>query len=282
MSNPILLFNNYLDDTVVTAPGSSPWGGAAWGGSPWGGDDLADNVLDFREYVQWEGLDTKEQSLVFDCGRAVFVNAVGIAGHNLKTAGCKIAWEASADKFLTSPVSIVAEMQPYSDKPLLLTHAAACYRYWRLRMTAGSAIPRIGVCIPGIGITLPMPPEPPYAPTVEEIESDIPRGRTGYFQGGIVKYIGNKTMVRLTVLERAWALEGYGEGTWGGAAWGGNGDIKALWAHARQALPFFYAWDLGTYPDATIYGLWKGAYQTPLSILAYIDSFEFEIESTMN
>jgi hypothetical protein len=283
MGNPIILYRNLLTEAALVTTDMAPWGKCDFGASLWGGRDISDYLRDFREHAFWEGLDAGEQTIGVDCGRIVEASALGLAGHNLKTAGALISLERSTDNFLSDATTVISPFMPYFDAPLLKTFALASSRWWRLKLSAGGQIPKLAVLALGLALEFPMPPEAPYAPTDEQIQADVARNAAGNLLGALVHSRAAETKVTLAVIDRDWALQGYGEAAWGAVSWGENGNLAALWQHARKLLPFFYAWDPIAYPAHVLFGRWKKeqVFRTPLSILAYIDAFEMTVESTL-
>ena len=113
MANPLFLFDNRFRDGVITTPDMQPWGGFPWGYYPYGGLQQADYLADYRDFLPWEAQDTGAQNISVRCGTPKPASAIGISGHNLKTAGVLISVEGSNDNFLSDVHTILAASTPF-------------------------------------------------------------------------------------------------------------------------------------------------------------------------
>jgi len=262
-------------------PDMQPWGGFPWGYYPWGGLQQADYLADYRDFLPWEAQDTGEQNISVRCGTPKPASAIGISGHNLKTAGVLISVEGSNDNFLSDVHTILAASTPFSNRPLLLTFTQTQYPDLRLHLTAGGVPAKIGEICLGIPIVMPAPPDTPFIPGEEGIAVDVNESQIGQLLGAIIRFYPVSTDIVFTVLERSWALSGWGQFTWGEKAWGDGASVRAIWEYLKTLRPLFFAWDLDTYPADALYAhadpsmTWK----TPFTTLPYLDSVEVKLQS---
>jgi hypothetical protein len=282
MGSPIFLFDNRFADGDIMTPEAMPWGGHRWASYPWGGGlPHADYLTDNRSSIAWESQDTGAQTIVVRCGTPKPASCLGVAGHNLKSAGCRIAVEGSSDNFKSVITSVLPEFTPYSDQDLMIPFSRAQHCDWRLRLTPGGTAARIGEICLGVPVVMPVAPDTPFTPRETGIQAETNESRQGQFLGAIIHFYPVSLSMRFSILDRSWAFGGWGEFSWGGKAWGDGALLPALWNHLKTLRPLFFAWDLDNYPADVLYARAKPGmiYKTPLSVLQYLDSFEVQLES---
>ncbi len=135
MANPLLHFENILDDVTPTAT-------SAAAGFP------ITNINDWRvgTAYRWKATGTGDQHIDIDLGGATAdADTLAIGGHNLGTVGARV--RVKADTFTPPTTDRLAGFDPSDDLPLLKTFTApGVLRYWRVSVyNTPSAAAQIGV-----------------------------------------------------------------------------------------------------------------------------------------
>jgi hypothetical protein len=161
----------------------------------------------------------------------------------------------------------LAAFTPATDNSILKTFTSASARHWRVKIVTAAVAAQIAVCMVGVRMTFPYPPDGPYVPADEGIEADVTDSKTGQFLGAtfrfspyVIKPVWSNDAILRTFLDAT---------------------IAPWWAlYARYLLPFFWAWDLTTYTaDVRYVRLTLGyRYKPSFRVLATVDSFELEME----
>lgn len=249
--NPIILYKNILNSTIPpTATDTAD------------GYDIL-NVADNRAYTFWMAASAGTKYITIDCSDQSGADCLGIAGHNLYTAQATVSVESSANA--VDWTERLAGFIPVSNMAFLKVFDFSSARYWRLKIITETIAPTIAVCELGPRLEMPCPPETPYIPYKEMIEADTAKSKIGHLLGAVIRHKPIEILASFTVLNRNWVF----------------GDFKAFWdSHGSNLLPFFYAWDLTAYPEHVYYVALKEnyAYQTPLSVGAFVDKIDIEME----
>jgi len=248
---PIILYNNIFSNVLpLTATDTTD------------GYDVL-NVIDYKTYTYWQADSAGTKYISIDCSGDVMANCVGIAGHNLKTANATVSMESSADN--SNWTTRVSDFIPDTDKAFTKLFDSATARYWRLKIVTATIAAQIAVLMAGERLTFPCPPESPYIPYSESVELDSARSKAGHLLGVVTRYKPIEINARFSVLSRDWVFNQY----------------LTFWEnHASRILPFFWAWDVVTYPEHVYFVTIteKMKYSIPLSIGAYADSMEINME----
>ncbi|MBE0556899.1 MAG: hypothetical protein IH628_06665 [Proteobacteria bacterium] len=153
---------------------------------------------------------------------------------------------------------------PANDKAIFKTFPAVSAQYWRLVMVPASIPAQVADVMIGMRIEMPCPPDAPFVPAVTKMEADTTRSRTGQLLGSIVRFKPWEMQARWTNLTRTFI----------------DGTYKPFWDnYASEMKPFFFAWDLDTFPDDVRFGTLdpESAYSTPTSRLSSYDSVELHM-----
>jgi hypothetical protein len=251
--NPIILYDNRFNDGIPAATDTAA------------GFDVL-NIRDLRPFTLWQAASPGTKYITVDCGSAKSADCLALIRHNLYSSSASVSVESSTTgAWAGEQVERLAPFTPSSDKALLKTFPTATARYWRLKIVTAAIAPNIGVAMLGAKLLFPYPPDTPYIPYKEGIEAETSRGKTGDPLGVVVRFKPVEVNARFSVLSRTWALSTY----------------KAFWdTHASDLKPFFYVWDIDLYPDLVLYLAVKrdAAYQTPVSVLEYVDYIELDME----
>lgn len=105
-----------------------------------------------------------------DAGTGVDTDYIGIAGHTLGTYGNTVAIEYSTDGDNWTELFTFV---PDSNKPIMLIYETTTARYWRLTVSGGSGIPRIGVIYIGQALQMQQPIYGGHRPIVMSRRTDI-------------------------------------------------------------------------------------------------------------
>jgi hypothetical protein len=224
-----------------------------------------ENLSDGLEYTHWKANTGGSQSVTLDLGvgNAQAASALGIKKHNLKTVGATVSVESSDNGVDWTPR--LAGFIPSTDKAILKTFNSATARYWRISLAGCTAAPQMAVAVAGPRIDFPYPPATPFTPSEEGIEGETNRSKIGVLLGATVRWKTFRIHARWLNLTRTW-LDAYLQPWWDG--------------HASNLKPFFWAWDLGLYPEKVHYGTVPDEYkwQPDVSMLTFYENFEIEIE----
>lgn len=248
--NPVVLYDNRLLDGTPTATDTAT------------GYDVL-NVRDLREFTSWKGASLGTKYITVDCGSAKSADALGIKRHNLGTASASVSVESSDNG--TDWTERLAPFAPSNDKAILKTFTSASARYWRIKVVTAATAPEIAVALVGVRVTFPYPPDGPYVPASTGIEADVNRGRTGMLLGTTARFKPYKISPRWSNPTRSW-VDAYFVPFWDD--------------HASNLSPFFYAWDLDTYPNDVRFVSVPAdsTNEMPMSTLAYYDSVSLPME----
>ena len=132
-------------------------------------------------------------------------------------------------------------------------------RYWRIKITGHTAAPYLGVVLLGECLDFPYPPDTPHEPAQVGIEATTEVSKVGNLLGSIVNYKPITINAVFSILSRDFVYN----------------EFKPFWdSHASLLMPFFWGFDLTTYPESAYFVIIDPAskFSTPLSVLAYVDS----------
>ena len=221
------------------------------------------NIRDLREFTAWRAASSGTKYLSVNCGAAIVADTLGIKCHNLGTAEADVSVESSNDG--SSWTERLAPFTPTNDKAIMKRFSGVSGAYWRVKIVTASVAPQIAVCMVGEGIEFPFPPDGPYVPATLSSEAESIKGKTGILLGSIVRFKPYRISPRWSIVARAW-VETYFLPFWND--------------YASNLAPFFYAWDLTTYPADVRFASVPAdhSFETPMSVLAYYDSITLPME----
>jgi len=253
MSNPIILADNRMSDGTPTATDTET------------GYDVL-NIRDLKTFTSWKAASSGTKYITVDCGSAKNVDALGIMKHTLGTAAASVSVESSSTgAWAGEQTERLAAFVPTTDKAILKTFTTASAQYWRVKIVTASVAPEIAVLMIGVRLTFPYPPESPFRPVSESIEAESVRSKTGQRLGTIVRYHPYKIDARWTYLLRSWI----------------DSDFLSFWNDwASELSPFFWAWDITTYPADV---RWvtvdqSSSFEPSVSTLTYYDELTLRME----
>lgn len=252
MSNPMILYDNRFRDATPQVTHTA------------NGYNVA-SLADYRAYTAWKGNNTANASISVGCGALASANAMGLVGHNLKTANTSLIVYSSNDG---NNWTQRHNYTPTSDNAFLTTLSNASGNWWAVNTANSTAAAQIGELFLGTALAFPQPPDRPFAPYVAKVEADSATGKTGHILGSTLRYTGLEITAKFSNIDRTWAANNF----------------TPFWnIHARYLRPFFWAWDLNNFPAHVFFVTLKpGAqYQTPISVHSMVDSITLEMTGVM-
>jgi hypothetical protein len=198
------------------------------------------NLIDKRTYTLWKAASVGTKYITIDCTTAQTVDAVAIAGHNLKTADAIIGVQSSDDNanWTTRQVNFKAA----SNAPVMKIFTAASARYWRVYITTTSVIPYMGVLFLGEYLEMERWMDAPYDAYNETSNATIAESESGNLLGVLTSYVGKLIQARFSYITTGWYRYTF----------------KNVWdTYIKYYYPFFWAWDIENHPDEIDYVRWK-------------------------
>jgi len=250
MMEPIILADNRFLDGTPTATDTAV-----------GYDVLF--IRDYKTFTSWKAASVGTKYLSVDCGSAKSADCIAFAGHNFGTGAAQISVESSDNG--TDWTERITPFSVTTDKAALRTFASASARYWRTKIASPTIAPQVAVLLVGLRITFPYPPDAPFSPGKEGMEVSAARSRTGQLLGVDVRFKPYSIRAQWSDLSRTW-VESY---------------FLPFWEnHASNLTPFFWAWDLGVYPNNVRYVRVAENYEMDpkLSVLGVYDLIGLEME----
>lgn len=182
-------------------------------------------------YNPWSGTTAAEQVVQVSLEAAEAIDYVGIAVHNLGSAGITYHVEYSDDNAAWNPAD--SGVAPLSDGVILHVFDQVSAQFWRIRFEAGMDPPSIAVLYMGRILQIPRRIYVGHTPINMGRETDIRTGRSesGQFLGRVVKRRLYATSISVDNLEPDWYRANFDE-----FADAASGDT-----------PFFFGWRPTTY-----------------------------------
>lgn len=250
--NPIILYDNRYNDGAPAATDTAS------------GYDVA-NIKDMRTYTFWKGASAGTKYITVDCGSAKAADTLAVISHNLKTASASVSLESSTDN--SNWTERIAAFTPASDKAFLKTFTSASARYWRIKIVTASIAAQLAVAFIGVHLLFPYPPDTPYTPVEESVEVLSSRSKKGHILGSLISFKPLRFTARFSTLLRTWVFNTF----------------KPFWdTYGSEFKPFFWAWDIDTYPEDIYFVKFSDSYtfKSPLSVLLYADTLELDMEGS--
>ncbi|MDI9562516.1 MAG: hypothetical protein QM235_15225 [Pseudomonadota bacterium] len=249
MQTPIILYDNRLTDGTLVATDTET------------GYDVL-NLIDLRPYTFWKAASHGTKYITVDCGAAKSADCLAIIGHNLYTAGATVSIESSPDN--SSWTVRLAGFTPTSDKAVLKTFTSASAQYWRIKIVTAAVAAYMAVALLGVKIQFEYPPNTPYVPYAETPAADVERSKNGHILGVATYSPVLRIQPQFSLVSRTW-LDTY---------------FIPFWQnYARLFKPFFFVWDLDTYPSDVFFTSIDDdmPLETPFSVLTYVDTLTLKL-----
>lgn len=230
MANPRILYENRLNDGTPVASSTAS------------GNVL--NLRDFRNYTWWAPA-SLPATVTVDCGSAKAADYVLVYGHTLGTNGNTFELHGSTDNFAASDVT-VATKTPTDDNPFAVFFNSTSYRYWRYRISGGTA-PQLAIASHGARLEFPFPPDDGFDPVARAVIGQTNRSEQGNPLGTVVYFEEWRQKLTFSNI--------------------GNSFVRNSWIPAWKAwlrsAPFVLAWDADNYPSDLQYAQASGAFDDP-------------------
>lgn len=202
------------------------------------------NVANVSTAELWKGTTTAVQHVTAFLAAVEDADYIGIARHNLGTAGITIQVQVSADGDTWEDVG--DDFLPGDDSPIMLRFPVTPSQWWRLRMSSGTAAPQIAVLYLGKLLVLQRNIYVGHTPMTYSYANVTSTGvsESGQFLGAVARRANPATDVQQKNLTPSWARANlapfFKQCT-------GNGTDR----HRR---PFFFAWRPTSYPTEVAFG----------------------------
>lgn len=195
----------------------------------------ASNLRNPATYLQWRGTSTAAQNVVANMDGNPTVDYLGIAVHNLGSAGITYTLERSDDAVSWTP--IVSD-SPADDGAIIHEFDEVTDAFFRLALTSGSVAPRIGVWYLGQMLVMTRRIYVGHTPVTLARQRQVSTGRSesGQFLGRVQRRETLPFNISVQNLAPAWVrstLDGFLE--------------------VSDVTPFFWSWRPTDYPAEVAY-----------------------------
>lgn len=208
------------------------------------GTDVLD-VVNFKGYEFWQADGhVLPQYITSQLAIDGTADALGLFGHNFGTLGLAISVESATDDPDGSSGVILTErlagFTPTNDKAIIKTFNSASDLWWRLKMDKAIALdsadanPYLAVLMIGQLLQFPNAQQSPLVLRDEKPIMEVTKARKGQHLSTVRSYTELAIDVNIPVPTSTWV----------------DNTFMTFWNnHASLGYPFFFAWDLDTYPD---------------------------------
>lgn len=207
----------------------------------------------------WVSGSTAEQ-LVTMTGLSGQSDCIGIARHNLGSAGVEVSVEGITAATSPSWVEVFSGALLASDDPAMLVFESDYYTGLRLRLTPDGTAPQAAVLFIGLGLRIERGIQPGFTPIVDGRDVDIVNGRSesGEFLGSIVVGSALSASVELKALSPSWYRT----------------NMRPFVEAANNGASFFFAWNPEDHPTEVGY-CWLASPARPVT--AYMGGRELDL-----
>ena len=217
---PRIGYDNFVEPASITADQED--------------DDFpAVNLANPNTSLEWRGTSAALQYVAFLTGLSTAIDYLAVARHNFGTAGIAVSVEGKTTAGGSYSVISVAAFIPADDAPIMFQLTSGVYHTIRLKLAAGSELPRAAVVYSGALLTMPRTiwvghVPVPYARRTIAITG---KAESGDFLGRVVTGEYREGMADFPLLDPAWYRT-----------------YMDPFLDFAQELPFFFAWRPSTYP----------------------------------
>lgn len=196
----------------------------------------ASNLANPATHLEWRGSDMTEQHLTITTNEVDDIDYVAVAGHNWSSAAITVSIEGFISGSWTE---IVDQVLLPDDGPALFRYSAQSLAQLRIRLQAGTAIPRAAVVYAGKLLVVERKVYVGHTPLPHARKFTIANNRSesGNFLGRIVLGETRESTIPLSLISPDWYRE----------------NMDPFLAVADET-PFFFAWRPQTYPREIGYG----------------------------
>jgi hypothetical protein len=204
----------------------------------------ASNLANPATHLEWRGTSTILQYITVTTNYVDEIDYVAVAKHNFSSAEIAVSIEGFISGVWTTIVEAV--MLP-DDGPALFRFTAQSLSQVRIKLAAGSEVPRAAVVYVGKLLVIERKVYAGHMSITDGIKVTVANGRSesGNFLGRIVLGEHRETTVPLSLITPAWF----------------RSNMREFLTDGRD-LPFFFAWRPQTYPREVGYG-WLTEDPTP-------------------
>jgi hypothetical protein len=196
----------------------------------------ASNLANPATHLEWHAADMTAQYLTITTNEVDEIDYVAVAKHNFSTAEITVSIEGFISSVWTE---IVDQVLLPDDGPALFRFTAQSLSHVRIRLQAGSAIPRAAVVYAGKLLVVERKVYVGHTPLPHARKHAIANNRSesGNFLGRIVLGESRESTIPLSLISPDWYRE----------------NMDPFLAVADET-PFFFAWRPQTYPREIGYG----------------------------
>lgn len=194
---------------------------------------------------KWKATGTATQNIVATFATAVEVDCLGIFGHNLGSADAQAVLQYSTTSSTGPWTTLVGPLNIAEDDTIFRKAAAGVSaRWWRIQLSSLAAAPIVSNFFIGKTLHMYSGIEPPFSPPGMDDEDEIMNNRSegGNFLGRSILLRGGRNSLRMSLVPPEW--------------------VRTYFEPFRQAVklhPFYFGWDMDTYPDEVAFAYTNGA-----------------------
>jgi len=230
MATPIIGAQNRLDDQLlILVPAEDT-------------SFPKENLFDDREFTVYKPTSSATTvDIITDAGvgNTITVDYLGVVSHDLSDPASdgsgNVAWtfQDSADNAAYNAITSGTQTK---DRIILRTFSSVTNRFFRFRMTRGSAfIPSIGQLHWGLKVTMPFGITVGFDPQDEQIRGRTNRSQQGNLLGSITTFSSRRARVNIPLLTNTFIRDNTT----------GSG-FNFFWENfGRKLLPFIFSWNPG-------------------------------------
>lgn len=262
MQKPILLYDNILEDGVLSASGTAA------------GYAIA-NITDLRTHTFWKDASFAGARNIIMSGSAAsshYADCCGIAGHNLSgnATGIETYYSTNGTTWTSAGGTTKISSEPIFFK-LTTIHAE---RYWKIALLGCTTTPKIAVAVLGTYLEFPRPPLVGFSPFERAIKSKWARSNEGILLGNSIKYWPQEITPRWNYLPTSFFINSSGE----------DAGFALFWKnHGRHLKPFFFAPDPDLIYLSNFYRMADNVnFSIPLYSTAYVSDLSFTMQTVID
>jgi hypothetical protein len=239
MTNPLALYDSRLNDAAPVASSTAT------------GFDVL-NLRDYRPYTWWKP-SAIPATVTVDCGASVAADYLAVYAHELGSTGCTIEVRKSSDNFAANDV-LVATYTPTDDKPIVVLFTSTSSRYWRLRITTGTA-PQMAIALLGRRLEFTEGLDDGFDPLGRETRAQYNVSVKGQPLGKVINYEEWSETIQIPLVTWSWLRDTF---------------LPAWEAHLRSE-PWLFSWNPDSYPKETWLVAATGGFKGPHRPGSYAD-----------
>ena len=252
MSTPIIFADNVYTLGTPVATGTDS-----------GSEYDAANLNDYRTYTYWKSSSSDMVEITIDAGSSQTCDTLGIIAHNLSTADALVSVYSSTNG--STWTIRLAAFTPSDDTAIMKTFSSISARYWKLRIAGPeitmlfedgdtklyedgdtmtydgplAATPQMAVLFIGERIDMPERVKAVFVPENISIQAQSSRSKAGNLLGSVIRHKPFTLAPEWNGLTYTFVNDTY---------------LQTFWeTHYSEMKPYFWAHDIGTFPDEIFY-----------------------------